>query len=353
MGALFLEASRGFVSLAPGDFFEFVHIFVATILRRMHYLNMFNSDEFESEGRREGLSRAQTSLIGAVLVVAVGSVMYRVLMGNGLGHSAALFVGIPAVLAIMLAATPKSKTALGAIMKGITLMLLVVATLVGEGWLCILVASPLFYLVGLAIGLAVDWSRKRGAGKGSTLSCVAVVMLPMCLEGVVPAMTFGRMETVEATRVVAAPAAEVERSLAGSPDLRVALPAAIGAGFPHPMAAWGGGLRVGDERVVHFSGAEGDPEGDLRMRVAAAGEGYVRTDAVSDSSKLTQWVRWQSNDVTWRAVDAGRTEVVWRITFERQLDPAWYFAPLERGAVREAAKWMIDSNATPMDARQR
>jgi hypothetical protein len=337
--------------LGNADFYELVHFSLALAALRVHYLNMFNSGEGGAEGRWERLSPGQRNLIGAVVVVAVGSVMYRVLMGSGLGHSAALFVGIPAVLAIMLAATPKAKTVTGAVAKGITLMLLLVATLVGEGWLCILMSAPLFYGVGISIGLVVDWLERRGAAKRSTLSCVAVVMLPMCLEGVVPAMTFGRMETVEARRVVAAPAAEVERALARSPDLRVALPVAIGTGFPHPMAAWGGGLRVGDDRVVHFSGAEGDPEGDLRMRVAVSRAGFIRTEAVSDGSKLTQWVRWQSNDVTWRAVDAGHTEVVWRITFERQLDPVWYFAPLERGAVREAAGWMIEANATPARGR--
>jgi hypothetical protein len=73
---------------------------------------------------------------------------------------------------------------------------------------------------------------------------------------------------------------------------------------------------------------------------------------VSDGSKLTQWVRWDRSEVKWRAVDARHTMVTWRVGFERQLDPAWYFVPWERAAVHEAARYLIEANATPAgDAR--
>jgi hypothetical protein len=68
---------------------------------------------------------------------------------------------------------------------------------------------------------------------------------------------------------------------------------------------------------------------------------------VSDSSKLTQWLLWQNSEVTWNAVDATHTAVTWKVSFERQLDPAWYFIPWERLAVREVAGYMIEANATP------
>ena len=88
----------------------------------------------------------------------------------GYGHGAAMFLGVPAVLAILLALTPKAKTVTGGILKGITLALLIVAPLVGEGYLCILMASPLFYAVGLVVGRLADWKRQKRAG---TVCCVA------------------------------------------------------------------------------------------------------------------------------------------------------------------------------------
>jgi hypothetical protein len=48
-------------------------------------------------------------------------------------------------------------------------------------------------------------------------------------------------------------------------------------------------------------------------------------------------------------MEGGKTRVTWRIRFERQLDPAWYFTAWERAAVREAAEYLIAANATPLE----
>jgi len=290
------------------------------------------------------ITRAQWSVVALVVAFTAGSFLYKWLMHEHLGHSAAMFLGIPAVLAILLALTPNAKSVTGGILKGITLALLVVAPLLGEGYVCILFASPLFYIVGILVGVTVDSLRR---GRNATLSCVVLFLLPMCLEGVVPQLTFDRAQSVEARSVVAAPADQIERALTYNPDVSTPLPMALRIGFPRPIGAWGEGLAVGDRRTIHFSGAEGDPPGDLVMRVTEHRPGYVRFETVSDQSKLTQWVRWTSSEVTWTAIDDGHTAVIWRINFMRQLDPAWYFTPWERAAVKQAAAYLIAANATP------
>lgn len=133
-------------------------------------------------------------LASFVVALTVGSLLYRSLVREDLTHSAAMFLGVPAVLAILLAFTPKAKSLTGGIVKGITLFLLVMAPLLGEGYLCILIASPIFYLVGIIVGLLADSQRKR---RKATLSCVAIVLLPMCLEGIVPQLTLSRDQSVD------------------------------------------------------------------------------------------------------------------------------------------------------------
>lgn len=86
------------------------------------------------------------------------------------------------------------------------------------------------------------------------------------------------------------------------------------------------------------------------MRVTVHQAGIVRFETVSDNSKLTQWIAWKRSDVEWKQVDATHTLITWRVQFDRQLDPAWYFAPLERAAMREAAAYLIDACATPSSA---
>ena len=104
----------------------------------------------------------QWALVTIIITFTIGAVLYHILVGHDLGRSAAMFLGIPAVLAILLALTPKAKTATGSILKGVTLALLIVAPLLGEGFLCILIASPLFYLVGIVVGAIADRAAANG-----------------------------------------------------------------------------------------------------------------------------------------------------------------------------------------------
>ena len=305
---------------------------------------MSETDVNKQESKRRNLEPSQWAVIALAIAFAAGAVLYRVLRHIQLGDSAAMFLGVPAVLAILLALAPKAESVTGGIVKGITLALLIVAPLLGEGYLCILLASPLFYAVGIVIGLVVDWQKER---RGATLSCVAIVLLPMCLEGVVPETTFSRGQTVSATRIITASPEEVEAALTHSPRISATLPKALRVGFPRPLAAWGDGLQVGAMRTIRFSGAEGDPEGDLVMALAEDEPGHVKFEAVRDDSKLAQWLRWRSSDVRWRATDSHHTEVTWTVGFDRQLDPAWYFVPWEQAAVKQAAGYLILANATP------
>ncbi len=82
------------------------------------------------------------------------------------------------------------------------------------------------------------------------------------------------------------------------------------------------------------------------MQVAERRDGFVRFETRSDGSKLTQWIWWDASEVEWHATDAQHTAVTWRIAFERELDPMWYFTPWQRLAVHEAAEYLIAANAT-------
>ena len=293
---------------------------------------------------RQPINNAQKTVALLIAAFFIGAVLYKLILHESLGQTAAMFIGIPAVLAIALALSPRPQSAKGSILRGIALFLLVIAPLLGEGYLCIIIASPLFFLVGLIVGALIDSDR---ASRGTTLSCIAFVLLPFTLEGVVPQLTHNRAQSVTVTQVVSAPVEQVEAAIAHTPDITTPLPRFLRIGFPRPLETRGGGFAVNDTRTIHFAGAEGDPPGDLVMRVAASRPGYLRLVTVSDSSKLTQWLRWQSSDVTWTPIDATHTRVSCQISFDRQLDPFWYFAPWEQFAVRQTAKYLIAANATP------
>jgi hypothetical protein len=290
---------------------------------------------------------ARWTLIFLILAVNAGSVLYRLTVWGGLEQTSLLFVGIPTVLATILALTPKAKTATGAIVKGVTVALLLSAPLLGEGFICIVMASPIFFTVGVLIGVLVDENRKH---KHATLSCLVLVLLPMSFEGSSPKLSFNREETVQASKVITASSQEVELALSRSPSTDLPLPFYQRMGFPRPTEAKGQGLQVGAMRTIHFAGGEGHP-GDLVLRVEESRPGYVRFRRVSDHSKVAHWLDWKAAEVEWTRLDSNHTRVTWKLHFERRLDPAWYFRPWERYATRLAAEYLIRANATPVASR--
>jgi len=301
------------------------------------------------EGReKRGPTKAQWILAASILAITVAVLLYRILVWQHLEQTSALFIGIPSVLAIILALTPGSKSAIGLACKVMAIALLISGIFLGEGFICILMASPIFFTIAIFIGAIIDAVRKPEHEKwpGTNMTCLVLigVFTGMSLEGTSAKLSFPQQEEVVATRTLPINAVTVENNLASTPDFNRQLPAFLRLKFPRPVESHGAGLNLGDRRTIHFAGGEGKP-GDLVMEVAEHSPGHVRFHAVSDHSKIAHWMTWEDADVSWKEVAPGQTAVEWKVRFRRELSPAWYFGPWERYAVGLAAGYLIDTAA--------
>ena len=164
-----------------------------------------------------------------------------------------------------------------------------------------------------------------------------------------PITTLSRDTVVSETRIVRMPAAAVAAAVLEQPRFDRPLPSLLAKGFPRPIASRvdGHSIRVamrGGE--MKLNGME-PRTGTLVLERAETGPGVVRWRATSDDSHMRHFLTWQSAAVEWQAIDSNTTRVTWSIRYRRDLDPAWYFGPMERYAVRLAAGYLIDSVATP------
>lgn len=279
------------------------------------------------------------------LILGFASLLFRLILWTKVEQTALLFIGLPTVIAILIGLTPDPRSMTGRILKTTTLALLVVGILAIEGMICILMAAPLFYLVGIVVGLCIDSTRITRERRFTRLNCcVFGALLLMGLEGATEWLSFDRNETVRVTRVVPLGNDAVRSALANGPehfDLG-ALPTYLKVGFPAPQSIVGNGIDVGAEWRVHFAGGEGKP-GDLVMRVTDSEKTRVIFDLVSDQSHIAHWLTW--HDVTWdlAPIDTNQTQVTMTLRYSRDLDPAWYFGPSERYAVRIAGGYFMDS----------
>jgi hypothetical protein len=285
--------------------------------------------------------------------VALAAFAYRVIVSHQLDQTAALFIGIPALLAIVVVFATSPKTAAGVACKVVTIGLLVSLLFLGEGMVCILMSAPLFYGVALIIASFVEWARDRRSSAHTTYSFLAVLaFVPMSLEGVTEWTSLNRDECVSDTRVVHAPATEVEEALFRAPRFDRVMPPFLRIGFPWPTATriegessqlWVIRIRGGEMRIDGIEPREGDLILDLEERRP----GLVRWRALSDDSHMTHFLNWRESVVQWEPIDEHTTRVTWTLRYRRGLDPAWYFAPWERYATGLAAGYLIESVATP------
>lgn len=300
-------------------------------------------------------SHARRGLAGLIAAVAVGSLAYRVIAAGGVQQTAALFIGIPALLAIVVVFAVSPRSATGVACKAVTIGLLVSLLFLGEGMLCVLMSAPIFYAVAIVIAKLMDSARRRRSHSSTTwTSCLIVVAaIPMSLEGVLPLTTVDREESVSQMRIVDASSQAIERAILTTPRFDRKLPLYLRAGFPRPIQTrieqaanktlWIVALRGGEMRI---NGME-PRTGDLVLVLEEARAGFMRWRAVSDSSHMTHFLTWREAVVEWEPITDNRSRITWTLRYRRGLDPAWYFGPWERYAAQLAAGHLIDSVATP------
>jgi hypothetical protein len=352
-----------FLALATGQAASMFMLLLAWLIWPPAFLVAWtlNSDRSEQDAPQDALMATNAKITAAAIIamVAVAAFLFRMLSTTTLQQSAALFVGLPAVLAIAAVFSPTPRSATGVACKAVTIGLLVSLIFLGEGMLCIAMSAPLFYLVAVIVGISTDRLRSRTNHQSRTLtSCVALLALvPMSLEGVTESMSFNRDMTVAETQIVHSSADAVARAIHETPRFDRALPYYLRAGFPRPSSSvivghpltgaadslWIIRMRGGEMRL---NGME-PRAGDLVLALEEARPGLVQWRAVSDDSHMTHFLDWRSAQVKWEPIDAQTTRVTWTLRYHRRLDPAWYFGPMEEHAARLAAGYLIEAVATP------
>jgi hypothetical protein len=276
-----------------------------------------------------------------VSFLAVSSLLYRALVMTQKEQTALMFIGLPTVLALLLCAAPPTKTVTGSIMKGISLFLLMLAILLIEGFICILMAAPFFYSIGFIVGIFAD--KARAQKEISRMHCAVVAVILLCsLEGINERFSFQRDEVIEVSCLHHASMEETVATLARGPRFDWwQLPTYLKMGFPYPVKIQGDGLKNGDRWQIDFAGGEGKP-GSLVAQVICSESGHYVVKKISDGSHISHWMDWQQAEWFLIPQANGGTEVRLRMSYRRLLDPAWYFAPVQRYGVGLAGEYFLE-----------
>lgn len=278
----------------------------------------------------------KTKLYIIVGILMVASLAFRLLNDVHLEQSSILFIGLPSLITILLIKYSKTpKSIYGLVFKVITLFLLMSCILFGEGIVCILFMSPIFYGVSALIIFIYNYLKKRN--KTYSIAIIPIIILL--------AQPFGikskhNLQTVETSKVFSRNISIHE--LNKQPDFMLNYPSFFKLGFPKPLNIKGKGIDKGTVRDIQFeSYTKGI--GTLSLEVSKKTDDEIIFKVISDNTHINHWLTWKEIKVEFQKINESQTKVIWTSSYTCDLGPQWYFEPLEEYAVEIMNAHLINS----------
>jgi hypothetical protein len=286
------------------------------------------------------------------LIILFAAVV-RLLIKAKLDHSSLLYLGVPFLLAMALLTMSSReknhnnyKTDYMNLLRDSLIVMLGSSLILYEGFLCVLMFMPIYFGVILLVFL-VD-SVWQSFSKTNRLSAHAlpILMILMSLEGTTESLSFNRYHQVEASQIVGLSIEEIKQNLSKPIDLEQTRPWFLHL-FPVPYQIDAGSLKAGDVHVIHYRYKKwfftNIHEGTASLQIADVDDHHIKTVFLSDSSYISNYAKLLGTTIHLEPIDQEHTRVTLKISFKRKLDPAWYFAPLEKYTVTKTADYLISN----------
>lgn len=303
-----------------------------------------------SEEKPLRLKKSERILIIAVLLSAFTGIVIGLLRKKGLDGSALLYIGIPTFIGLIFATVPPATSVMGSTLKAITFMILISGPLLQEGYICMVMAAPILYIVGALVAWPFDYNRKKKKS-GEDSSQLNVLVLPaifliMSMEGVTDSTSFNRHNEIKHTQVIEGSVDEVKAKL-GKNRILPSPDSLFAKLFPRPRIINADGLAVGSKHWIDVNYFKwiywNEKKGTTQFKVVEHQPEYIKFKSSSDNSYFKNYLDWGDVTVYFQPVTKSQTKVTWHINFTRKIDPAWYVQPLQRYAVGVAAETLMAS----------
>jgi hypothetical protein len=287
-----------------------------------------------------------------LLMIAAASIAIRLLQHYQFHNSALLYVGIPFLISLSITVfrPPSSKLKWWHAYRDHSYIALIVflssSVVLFEGFVCVVFFMPIYFLV-VSVAFLINWflhSRQLRRSK-TFASVLPILVLALSLEGTSDTLSMSRNSQVTVTKVVELSPADVMKNLSRPFSLQKERNWLISI-FPMPYKIEAGSLKTGDVHRVytryHRWFATNTHEGELHLKIADVEPYRVATKFIHDSTFFASYLTATGTEIHLREISPRETEITLRIDYQRKLDPAWYFHPLQQYGVTQMAEFLID-----------
>lgn len=275
-------------------------------------------------------------------------------MNSVFANSALLYVGIPFLVSFaifQLSPTPEGERLGPAYLRHLlvaTIIMLATSAVLFEGFICVLFFAPIYFIIVSLTYLFRFWGQKRKAKRYSKLQSAIwpLAVMILAVEGLSPSTTFERESSVTRTVIIDADIAALKANMAAPMRLPQSRHWFLSI-FPLPVNVAAGSLNAGDIHTLDFVYKRwfftNIKHGEFHLKIDTVSENKVTTSVVKNTSYLASYLDVKGTEVDFRPIGPNQTEVALTINYDRKLDPAWYFAPLQNFAIEQSADYLIKS----------
>ncbi|MEM1262386.1 MAG: hypothetical protein AAGH76_08320 [Pseudomonadota bacterium] len=286
-----------------------------------------------------------------MLAVGAASLVVRLLIATDLDSSALLYVGVPYVVSLLITFIRPIRTdkawwqfyfdhALAALA-----VFLASSIVLFEGFVCVLFFIPIYLLI-ITIAFFIHWLSRAAKERYRTyVSVLPLLLVALSFEGTTDFLTVERTSSVTVSKTVTLTRDEVLANLAKPFDLDKKRHWLLSL-FPMPYEIEAGSLQAGDIHTIktryHRWFVTNTHEGEAELEIVAVAPNRIQTRFLDDTTFFATYLRMLGTEITLADAGPAQTTITLRIDYERKLDPAWYFHPLQQYGVAKMADFLID-----------
>ncbi len=287
-----------------------------------------------------------------LISIAVVSILIRLLVNYNFDKTALLYIGIPFLVSLILIKIRNPNTSSSwkklyinrlidafIIMFGSSIVLF-------EGFVCVVMFIPIYLIILLLMFLTEAFrQRAKKKGRGSlSVHILPLIIVISAFEGVNPEISFDRDETVTVSRVVQRSITDIKQNLVKPMNLQKSRPWFLTL-FPMPYDIKAGSLEAGDIHEINFKYyrwfVTNLHEGRMLLEISQVSDNRIKTTFLEDTSYIAKYVSLKGTEIQLDKVDDAHTRITLIINYKRELDPYWYFSPIERYGISKTASFLI------------
>ena len=289
-----------------------------------------------------------------LLIIGFFFLVTRTILDSSFKHSALLYILVPycvAVVIYLFMPQPQGHyrwQRFARHMFSAIIVMLATSALLFEGFICVLMFMPIYiFFAILGFALAPKELPTTDHADVFRVSIMPIVIAVLSLEGVTASMSMEREHSITRTQIVQLSTEEILENLSKPIHLGGQRSAFLSL-FPLPSRVEAGSLNAGDIHKAHFKykrwGLDGVNvgTGETWLKLSAVEPLHIKTEVVKDTSYFAHYLTIHGTDIRLKPIDANTTQVSLTIHYRRELDPAWYFGPLQKTAIKQSGDYLIE-----------